>query len=315
LNAAASRRLIAAMSATVQFPPESPGAHALARLSFAFLRDELTGGMAGLEPLDALLVLAINQANIAPLTRDPGARARYGQLDAPAPDDERRPVSINAIAGSLGLPFETARRRIKRLAEAGVCATSREGVVAPASFLASPAYLQSVLAGHDRLRGFFFELQAAGLVGPLPAPNYGLEGSVPVRAAARLLSDYILRTSEGLMRESGNVISVLALVALLADALAADGAPAPQPATGLAAQLRLPGETVRRHVAQLVDAGLCAKTTAGLVMPPEALSRPGVRRLLADNAMHVQRLLAGLAERGVVLAWETGGALDGRQMA
>jgi hypothetical protein len=36
----------------------------------------------------------------------------------------------------------------------------------------------------------------------------------------------------------------------------------------------------------------------------EALARPGLRLLLADNAGNVQRLLAGLAERGVIQAWE-----------
>ncbi len=71
--------------------------------------------------------MAINQANNAPLTRDPEARARYGGLDALAPDGERRPVSINAVAASLGLPFETVRRRIRRLAAEQVCVAVGRG--------------------------------------------------------------------------------------------------------------------------------------------------------------------------------------------
>ncbi|MBW8813341.1 MAG: hypothetical protein JF588_07930 [Caulobacterales bacterium] len=291
----------------------------LGRLSLAFLLDEVTGGMAGLEPLEALLVMAINQANIIPLTRDPAARARYGQLDAPALDTERRPVSINAVAGSLGLPFETARRRIKRLVEAGACVATRDGVVVPAAFLVSPAYLQSVLAAHDRLRRFYLDLKAAGLAEGLPPPNYSLEGSIPVRAAARLLSDYILRTSEGLMREAGNVISALVFVALLDGAAKrAAGAPDARPTqslTALSSQLSLAPETVRRHVGQLLERGRCVRTATGVTLAPEMLAEPGVRQLFADNAINVHRLLAGLAERGVILAWETGGALDGREIA
>jgi hypothetical protein len=287
---------------------------AMARLSYTFLLDEITNGVADLAPLDALLVLAINQANIAPLTRDPAARARYGQLDAPAPDDERRRVSINAIAGSLGLPFETARRRIGKLAAAGVCDISSEGVVVPASFLASPGYLASVLSAHERLRGFYLELQAAGLLGPLPPPNYGLEGSVPVRAAARLLSDYVLRASEGLLRTAGNVISAMILTALLEAALQPDGGRL-KSLRALVAKLELPGETVRRHVAQLVETGLCERGSRGLAVPAPALETEQVKRLFADNAAYVQRLMAGLSERGVILAWTTGGALDGRQTA
>ena len=299
-----------AVSPVLERPPEplAQRDRTLAGLSFAFLLDQMSGGVAGLEPLDALLVMAINQANIARLTRDPDARARYGQLDAPAPDAARRPVSVNAIAASLGLPFETVRRRIRRLVAAGVCVASPEGIVVPASFLASPGYLQSVLHGYERLARFYAELKAAGFAGDLPPSAYALEDGVPVRAAARLLADYLLRSSEGLMREAGNVVTVLVLVALLNAALRGGGPvqrPLPLTIRGLAGQLRLPQETVRRRVTELVEDGLCVRTAAGVVMPPESLSRPGVRLLIADNATHVQRLLAGLAERGVILAWET----------
>lgn len=278
----------------------------LARLSFAFLLDEMANGVAGLEPLDALLVMAINQANIAPLTRNPAARARYGQLAAPAPDAERRPVSVNAVAASLGLPFETVRRRIKRLAAVGVCATSPEGVIVPAGFLASPPYLQSVLLGHERLRRFYVELREAGLVGDLPAPAYA-DDDIPVRAAARLLADYVLRSCEGLMREAGNAVSALILVALLAATLADDEGTARSgraSVKAIAGRLRLPAETVRRHAVTFVEEGLCARTPAGLAIAPGGLERPGFELLFADNAKHLGRLLAGLSERGVIHAWE-----------
>lgn len=283
----------------------------LAGLSFAFLLDQMANGVGGLEPLDALLVMAINQANIAPLTRDPDARARYGALDAPAPDAERRPVSMNAVAASLGLPFETVRRRIRRLAAARVCHLSAEGAVVPASFLASPEYLQSVLLGHERLRRFYADLRDAGLVEALPPPAYDTD-SVPIRAAARLLADYVLRASEGLMREAGNVISVLTLVALLAPALADEGrvggAPRATSVRSIALTLKLSAETVRRHVAELVEEGLCVRTPMGVAIPEDAFERLGLQRLLAENAANVQRLLAGLSERGVIAAWQASGA-------
>lgn len=274
---------------------------AVARMSFAFLLDEMVNGVAGLEPLDALLVVAINQANIASLTRDHGARARYGQLEAPAPDAQRRPVSINGVAASLGLPFETVRRRIRKLAQTGVCVISAEGVLVPSAFLGSPEYLTSVLTGHYRLRTFYLELAAAGLAEDLPPSSYELEDDIPMRAAARLLADFVLRASEGLMRESGNVIGALILTALLAAALG-DGAPLTIKA--ISAQLKLPSETVRRHVVQMADDGLCARTFAGVTLTADDLGRRGMQLLLADNAKDVHRLLTGLAERGVIQSWE-----------
>lgn len=285
-------------------PPAAVRDRTLARLSFAFLLDETSQGVAGLKPLDALLVLAINQANIAPLTRDPAARERYGQLEAPAPDNERRPASINAIAASLGAPFETVRRRVRGLAAAGVCTIAPEGVVIPATFLASPAYLRSVMEAHERLRRFYFELKAAGLTGDLPPSAFETGDAVPVRAAARLISDYVLRASEGLLRETGNVISLLPFVALLSAALDADGAPRPLMVSGLARRLGLPPETVRRHAAQLTEDELCRAVQGGLVMTPEILERPGLKLLVAENITNVQRLMSGLAERGVIAAWE-----------
>jgi DNA-binding Lrp family transcriptional regulator len=283
--------------------PSDSRDRALARLSFAFLLDEVSQGVAGLKPLDALLVLAINQANIAPLTRDPEARARYGQLEAPAPDHERRPVSINAIAASLVLPFETVRRRVKGLCAAGVCVITPEGVVIPSSFLASPAYLQSVLTGHERLRRFYFDLRAAELVEDLPDSAFPREQVVPVRAAARLLSDYVLRVTEALMREVANVVSLMVLLALI-DAAVAEP-PRSLSASGLARTLRLPLETVRRHLALLQEAGLCGRRGPAVAMPPHVLEGPQLSPLMSANAANVQRLLAGLAERGVVAAWES----------
>lgn len=72
----------------------------------------------------------------------------------------------------------------------------------------------------------------------------------------------------------------------------------------VALRLQLSPETVRRHAAELVEEGLCVRTSAGLLLTEAALARPGLRLLLAENAANLQRLLVGLAERGVIRAWE-----------
>ncbi len=299
----------------------SPRVWSLARLSLGFTLDQVSAGLAGLSPLDALLVLAVNQANIAPLTRDPAARQAYGALEHAAPDDARRPASVNAMANSLGIPFETTRRRLKRLAAQGVCTIlPGAGVVIPEAFLTSPAYLQSVMAAHDRLVGFYGRLLEADLLDPLPATNYDIDDGVPLRGAARLIADYLLRGLDGVLREAGDAISAVTLLAILVAAL--DEAPWPpeaewalaavpfKPTTTaeLARRLGLPNETVRRHVMQLTDAGLARRVPAGITVAQDILTRPHIQTLADEHAAAVQRLFAGLAERGVGAAWEQMGA-------
>ena len=269
----------------------------LGLLSFAFILDEAATGIDALAPVDAMLVMAINQANIAPLTREPLARMRYGRMDAAAPDTRRRPVSINAVAASLRLPFETTRRRVRRLQEAGACAAVEGGVIVPEEFLTSPGYVQSVFESHNRLRAFFYEANAAGLVDELPRSAYPPEATVPVRAAARLLSDYMLRTLDMVMGITGDVVGVLVLLAALGSL------DRPMSIAAVAQRLRMPAETVRRHVYDLVERGLCVRGPAGVHVPEDFLDRPVWRAFIRDNAINVQRLFAGLSERGVIEAW------------
>lgn len=269
----------------------------LGRLSFAFILDEAANGIDDLAPVDAMLVMAINQANIAPLTREPLARMRYGRMESAAPDARRRPVSINAVAASLRLPFETARRRVRRLQDAGACAAVEGGVIVPEEFLTSPGYVQSVLQSHGRLRSFFYEANAAGLVEELPRSAYPPETAIPVRAAARLLSDYMLRTLDRIMAITGDVVGVLVLMAALGSL------DRPLSIAAIAQRLQMPAETVRRHVSELVERGLCVRDQRGVHVPEEFLDRPLWQAFLRENAVNVQRLFAGLAERGVVEAW------------
>lgn len=299
----------------------SPRVWTLARLSLGFTLEQVAAGLADLSPMDALLVLAVNQANIAPLTRDPAARQAYGDLEHAAPDDARRPASVNAMANSLGVPFETTRRRLKKLEGQGVCTiVPGSGVVIPESFLTSPAYLQSVMAAHERLMGFYGQLLEGDLLDPLPETHYGVDDGVPLRGAARLISDYLLRGLDGLLREGGDVASAMTFLAILVAALdeapwppQIDADPTPTPfgamtVSDVARRLRMPGETVRRHVLTLADAGLVTRTRDGVTVAQDILSRPAMQALAEEHAAAVQRLFAGLAERGVVAAWEQMGA-------
>jgi DNA-binding Lrp family transcriptional regulator len=296
----------------VEQVPEERSAAEVARrdqlighMAFDFVLEMASRGIAGLKPLETLLIMAINQANIVPLTWDPGARDRYGALDSPAPDELRRPVSVRAVAASMRLPYETARRNIRRLEHRGACKVTAAGVVVPADFLLTPAYLETAVLGHDRMYGLYRLLRASGLLDPLPPPQYS-ESKPPVRAAARLMSDFLLRSAEALDARTGDLISSLVILPLLAAAAGADpGRAAPQiSVAALARRVRLPSETVRRHVARLAAAGLCEAQPRGINLADPTLASPLWRRLLRENAIAVQRLYAGLSERGIVAVWD-----------
>jgi hypothetical protein len=276
----------------------------IAYFAFNFASDMAGHGIPGLKPLEAVLLMAINQANIAPLTRDPAARSRYGALENAAPDEERRPVSVRAVAASMQLPYETARRNIRRLEAHGACVTSEAGVVAPTAFMSSPAYAEAARIGHERLHALYRMLSARGLLEPLPAANYQ-EREPPIRGVARLMADYLLRSAEAVGARSGDLITTLVLLPLLAAAAATEsGPPVATSAGALARRTRLPAETVRRHVLALVEAGTCVSGPGGVALAAGTLEAPSWRGLLRENAIAVQRLFAGLAERGVVDVWE-----------
>ncbi len=278
-------------------PTPSRRERELGRLSFAFMFDQAAMGLDGLPSFDAILVLAINQANIAPLTHEPLTRMRHGRLEAPAPDARRRPVSINAVANSLRMPFETVRRRVKRLEAVGACAVVDGGVIVPESYLASPGYVDGVMQSHRRLVAFFRQANAAGLIEPLPRSAYPPESTVPVRAAARIMADYILRTTDALLSAVGDLTSVMVLLAVVSAERGRTSV------AEIALRLGMADETVRRHVKALIAQGHVLRISTGLVTPYEVMDRTPWRTFLRENAANVQRLFAGLAERGVIETW------------
>jgi len=88
----------------------------------------------GLDLIHTLLYITVIQANVRHISEDPDVAANYSGLRDIPPDDERRPVSVYAVAREMGLPYETARRHIRQMTDAGLLARDRNGGVwAPAA--------------------------------------------------------------------------------------------------------------------------------------------------------------------------------------
>lgn len=79
-----------------------------------------------------------------------------------------------------------------------------------------------------------------------------------------------------------------------------DDARLPVSAYALARDLRLPYETLRRHVMKLKAAGLCISVADGLIVPREVFARPEAENATRDNMREVVALVAEAARVGVV---------------
>jgi predicted transcriptional regulator len=297
-----------------------------ARLANAFALDLVKLGGFGRDVIDGLLMVAISQANVAQITRNPDLQRTFATLDQPPPDDMRRPVSVSAIANSLRLPFETVRRRIAALVELGVIQTAPRGVIIPAAPLNSPFYRMGAEANYSLVRNLYFRLRGIGLLEDLPRPNGPAfdPDSPPVRLVIRLSSDYLLRLAEPVTQYMGDLVTGLLLMDIIhantehlpdseggreegswsPEAFVPDGLRKPIRAATLSERLGIPQETVRRHLQRLLDADRCERREDGYVVPGRVLARPPFVQYMLDNQSHLHRLYVGLADFGVLSEWE-----------
>src|SRR6185295_13738301 len=85
------------------------------RLWLLFLLDIIEIARGPGQGYDPLILGVVSSASVATVNQDIRLQLAYATVDRPPPDALRRPVSINAIARSLGLPYETVRRRVVTL--------------------------------------------------------------------------------------------------------------------------------------------------------------------------------------------------------
>jgi hypothetical protein len=92
-----------------------------------FSSPEITRGR---DLIDVVILAYIAAANIAHISRDIELSRRHGAVEAPEPQELKRPISALAVAEGLNLPRETCRRRVSRLVEEGVLIKGPRGLVA-----------------------------------------------------------------------------------------------------------------------------------------------------------------------------------------
>jgi hypothetical protein len=161
------------------------------RLSNGFLLDLVKLGGFGRDVIDGVLLTAISQANVLPITRDPALQQRYATLDQPPPDQMRRPVSISAVANSLRIPIETARRRISAMAKLDIVRTSPRGVIIPQGPMDSPLYRMLSTAHYELVRNLYLRARPLELAPSAPSGPLVFSASAPpVRLVSRLSAHF-----------------------------------------------------------------------------------------------------------------------------
>ncbi|MDE2488262.1 MAG: hypothetical protein KGO51_12780 [Alphaproteobacteria bacterium] len=291
------------------------------RLAVPGILDTILVGRLSRDFVDALIVLAIVQANVSALARNPELQRAYGAYDEPPPDELRRPVSINAIAHSLRLPYETVRRRIARMEKVGNCEVSDRGVIVPAREVNSPQHFAAMVVVWERIRELYCRLRDLGLMDEVPRkPSAATE--IPMRAVARISSDYMLRTVENITTVFDGLVPGVVWFAVLrantedlpdtdrggAGASEAefieDGRRRPVRPAEIARRLDAPAETIRRYAAELVEAGRLRRTPKGLIAPAAVLARPAALKIMKDSYADLMRMYAGLGQLGVLAEWD-----------
>ena len=293
------------------------------RLTIATVLDIISIARADRHVLDTLLVCTITQSNIAPVNQQGDLQVAYAGADEAPPDEIRRPISINALATSLGLPFETVRRRVKGLVTSGICVLRDGGLIVPTEALSSPGHVENLAAIYERLRAFYYDMRDLGLTGQLPPATVRHDpDALPLRTTARLVTEFNLRLVDRLMHHLGDAVNVLIILETFrsnteafkrdlqggdsydAADLIPDRLRAPIRNAALAQKLGLPQETVRRHVEELIKAGKIQRIQGGLIVPAEAMAQPALRAGLAESLANLQRLFASMSQLGVLDLWD-----------
>lgn len=290
------------------------------RASNALLLDILTEMAFGDDPLDRIILIAVAEANVAAMASDPDLSRRYSTLDAPPPDELRQPVSVSAVAARTGIAFETIRRRIRQLAEEGLCELDASGVRVPTRVVARVENDAALTEICGLTRALYLQLRSNGCLDELADRNMPpFAGTPPVRTIVRLAFSHFLRMMAGLVRAIGDLTTALILLATLREnaahtadlpsavvspGLMPDVLKVPASTATIAAMLELSEATVGRRLTRLVREGRCLRRKGGVIVAAAYVQRPEIMALLEFNYTSLLRLFEPLQQLGILAAWE-----------
>lgn len=275
--------------------------------------------------VSALLLGGVFGANVQPSDKN---LRELGRVLTPGgvPDDLRRAVNATSLAQSLGIPGETARVKLAALQKQGVLERREDGYILNSSAILSEPLLTALRAFLNAISEFvdgMAAIEACGLTNgdALVSPAWEIGG-----VAIPLVNAHILRGIDyatdlnsttsvmtrfvqlGVAHLTGSALRLFPFMPPDGGGLALFGPHLGSVSIAAVARfLRLPEETVRRHIAILEQSGAVVKVAGGRDMAltdPELVSR--WLDFQSRASVSTRHLVSRLLTTGVIRSRELG---------
>jgi hypothetical protein len=224
-----------------------------------------------------------------------------------------RGISINAIAASMGRPFETMRRHANALIAAGICTRSKRGVVLSPDFATSPQLIGAIRYVHDLMVQLIDYLHAHGVALPQARTDVPYRPQETIAATLDLslasveyldpyFEDWLgMVIVNAVMAANAHPISrdpILAKRYGEIDTVPPESLRHPITGTQLAKALRLPYSTVQRQVKRAIVCGQLKRVEGGIMVTESQLNAAAVRIVGPAAAIRAGRVFGRLVSGG-----------------
>ena len=228
-------------------------------------------------------------------------------------------VSANGLSSALDVPYETVRRKVLLLVDAGIVERDETGLLVRAS-RQSGKHVERCEKTYQRFISTAVKLKDLGF-----APELFLQQTAravfDLEASASIIDSLLLRTVERASIDYGSIVKALIFASImynnslsltydpiLAWRYSAAGAPPPDnlrrhvTVSETARTLRLPLETVRRQVKQMVELQFLERGRGGFLTSRAALDRPEVLAGARATILAFEQVLRDLSKAGCDLS-------------
>ncbi|MBI2740286.1 MAG: hypothetical protein HYX38_27535 [Rhodospirillales bacterium] len=204
--------------------------------------------------------------------------------------ENSKPMGVRELSRRLGIPFETVRRHVGKLLRSGACLAHEDGIILGATVRRGSRatdVLRKIYVNAVRLLGSLRRIDLANYKPRRSSPasrRLDKEQTIIAMAALGVLlaAMKVLRVHfdgdlmNGLVFtavRAANVQHIANTVPAANRSILPDSDRRPVSIAAIADSMRLPYETVRRHVAKLVREGKCIRVGRRGVVAPESTFR------------------------------------------